>query len=204
MVFKSNAMNISFKAKIPVSECQVYDRQKKKFVPATLYEYDCKDFSDIQRFKNNYHKWIYMDSFISNMKIKFMHFCYDKGHTNNALEADRFYSLELPDNHLVGFCETVDNIKSTNIYYLETDRERRYKYAGQSILASLSKQMLNSSLNHEMTINCPANSARNFYIDKCGFDIKREKALYLDKKGLSDFVKTFEERTHKPIVNLCG
>lgn len=196
-------MNVSFKAKIPVSKCQVYDRQNKQFVPATLYEFDCKDYSDIQNFKHKIYNWTYMAGFISNMRIKFMHLCHNTG-DRRVLDANKFYSLELPDKRIVGFCETVDYRNSTNVYYLETDGERRYKYAGQSILAALSKQMLNSSLNSELTINCPARSARNFYIDICGFDIKGEKALYLNRQNMLDFVKTVEERTHKPIVNLCG
>ncbi|MBR6162512.1 hypothetical protein IKQ26_01295 [bacterium] len=196
-------MKISFKSKIPVSECQVYDRQNKTFIPATLYEFDCRDYSDLQHFKHNVYKWTYMPGFISNMRIKFMHLCHNTG-DRRVLDANKFYSLELPDNRIVGFCETVDFRNSTNVYYLETDGERRYKYAGQSILASLSKQMLNSKVNQEMTVNAPARSARNFYIDKCGFDIRGEKALYLDRKGMSDFVQTFEERTRKPIVNLLG
>ena len=140
-----------------------------------------------------------MESFISAMRSKYRNI---KNGFPEISTQDRFYSLELPNNNIVGFCETMDNRKSKNIYYLETDRERRYKYAGQGIFASLSKQMLKKSENPEMTINHPAGSARNFYIDKCGFQPKNNPALSLEKDDMSDFVKTFEERTQKPIVDL--
>ena len=35
--------NISFGKKIPLTTCQIQDKKTGKFVPATLFEYDCKD-----------------------------------------------------------------------------------------------------------------------------------------------------------------
>ena len=192
-------MNISFKAKIPISECQIYDREKKQFTNATLWEYDCKDYSDIKHFKMNFRRWTYMEGFISGMRNKYRDFC--QGLLNKESEQDRFYSLELPNNYIVGFCETTDNNEKINIHYLETQRDRRYKYAGQSILASLAKKMINSFNDPIMTIDHPANSARNFYINKCGFQPYGEKALHMYKYNMSDFVKTFEERTQSPIID---
>ena len=39
--------NISFGKKIPLTTCQIQDKKTGNFVPATLFEYDCKDEDDI-------------------------------------------------------------------------------------------------------------------------------------------------------------
>ena len=199
-------MNVSFKAQIPVSQCQLYDKQDKKFVPATLYEFDCKDISDIKHFKRDLKKWVYMESLICAMGAKFRHYREGFGEStnegNDKFDGYKFYSLELPNNHIVGFCEAYDDKDNKNIYYLETERERRYKFAGQSIIASMAKQMISSHENPELTINFPARSARDFYVDKCGFEPNGKVELVMKKQKMSDFVKSFEEKTEKPILDL--
>ena len=40
-------MNISFGKKIPIAQCQIQNLATKKFEPATIYELDCHDESDL-------------------------------------------------------------------------------------------------------------------------------------------------------------
>ena len=199
-------MNISFKAKIPISQCQVYDKETNKFVNATLYEFDCKDKSDIHHFKKDMRKWVYIYSFISEMIAKYRYYCKYRSlncsEVKDALNEFKFYSLEDSKNRIIGFCETTGTDDFKDIYYLETNREHRFKYAGQGILASIAKMMVESVKNPRMSISNPANSARQFYIDKCGFKENGEKELYLNDKNMSDFIKIFEKQTQMPIINL--
>jgi hypothetical protein len=43
---------VSFGKKIPVAKCHIIDNQKKKAVPATVYEYDCKNADDVEDLKS--------------------------------------------------------------------------------------------------------------------------------------------------------
>lgn len=198
-------MNISFGQKIPVSQCQVFDKETNKFVNATLYEFDCKDKSDIQYFKKDMRKWVYINSFISEMLAKYRYYCkyrnFNCPEVQDALDELKFYSLEDSKNRIIGFCETTGTKDTQDIYYLETNREHRYKYAGQGILASIAKLMVKSVQNPQMSISNPANSARQFYIDKCGFK-PLDKGLHIGKQGMTDFIRNFEGSTQNPIMDL--
>ncbi len=81
--------------------------------------------------------------------------------------------------------------------------DKNYKYAGQAMLASLAKSMEknNDSL---IFINDPADSARSFYIDKCGFTPlnKDSRELKMDCRDMHTFIKNVEEKTHQPILDI--
>ena len=39
-------MTITFTGKIPIAKCQIKNRLTQKRVPATFFEYDCRDIED--------------------------------------------------------------------------------------------------------------------------------------------------------------
>ena len=45
-------MTITFTGKIPIAKCQIKNRLTQKRVPATFFEYDCRDIEDSIEVKN--------------------------------------------------------------------------------------------------------------------------------------------------------
>ena len=62
--------SISFGKKIPITSCQVQDKTTGNFLPATLYEYDCKDEQDILEVVFTGKQWYFSNSIIKNMEKK--------------------------------------------------------------------------------------------------------------------------------------
>ena len=197
-------MNISFGKQIPISQCKLLDKKTDRFVDATLFEFDCKDMSDLYYFKGDNRSWTYKPHLLRDMFFKRENLAYYNSLSEiqkEAINENRYYALSTENDKLVGICETHGTGNQVDVYYLETEENHRYKYAGQSILASLSKQLLNNFTNPVLTVNYPHNTARNFYINKCGFKSKDAVSLSMSKKELSAFVNKFECKTNQPIIN---
>ena len=63
-------MNISFGRKIPIIKCQIQDTDTGKFEPATVYQIDCKDESDVLEIRNLPDTWQYKLGIAKNMDRK--------------------------------------------------------------------------------------------------------------------------------------
>ena len=197
-------MNVSFGKQIPVSQCRILDKKINSFVWATLFEFDCKDISDIYYFKGDMRSWNYKSNLLKDMFFKRENLaCYNSLSEieKDAIIGNRYFALATEDDKLVGICETQGNGNQVDIFYLETEENHRYKYAGQSILASIAKQLINRFNNPAITVNYPSGKARRFYIDKCGFKQKDAVSLIMHKNDLVDFVDDFERKIQLPIID---
>ena len=207
MFFYSVAMNISFGQKIPIYQTQVLNKETNQFQKATLYELDCKDYSDIEYLINQKDAWEFkypmtVDMHIKNMKLKSTDSLspIDK----EFLNGNKFFVLESPENELIGLCEITGFRDRANIQYLETNKQQKekYKFSGQSILASVAKLLLSRSDKPILQIYDPAYDARKFYREKCGFADSEGGSLVLTKAGMENLVSNVEQRTQGNIIDL--
>ena len=59
--------SISFGRKIPVATCQVKNLEKNKFTPATVYEFDCRDRSDMEELREAEGEWEFKRALYNDM-----------------------------------------------------------------------------------------------------------------------------------------
>ena len=116
---------------------------------------------------------------------------------------DHFFISELEDGTALGICETFINPyrKDTCVDFIETEKSKKYKYAGQTLLAALGLNTLKNS-RENLVINVPLESAKPFYIDVCGFSEVSKKKLEMKEADIKNFIKTVESRTKSPIIDL--
>ena len=124
--------NISFGKKIPLTTCQIQDKKTGNFVPATLFEYDCKDEDDILEIVFTGKQWYFSEAIIKNMDKKFQ---LNKLFEENPLlkktkfrkepkskdDYDkRFFVMQLQDGKTVGICQAQNKDNSLKLDYLES------------------------------------------------------------------------------------
>ena len=190
---------ISFGKQIPIMKCKVQDNQTKKFVPATVYNVDCNNFSDYETVKKAKGEWIFKDYILSNMRTKML--------INNIpgfKTTDEFYLLKTAlDNNVIGMVQTCNKDDGINIKYIEAKSGEKYKYAGQNMLASLAKKLQKEN-GGALIVNAPVMSAIPFYISKCGFRYKENGKLILQSDESAEFIKRTEEITQTNLIDLQG
>ena len=105
--------NISFTAKIPVSTCKVQDTITKEYVPATIFEYDCKDESDIEEIAhlNEAGFWKYMHAYLNTAMYKLTT-------TDKRAERLKSYIAYTQDGHPLGICDTIEEDEETVVMHL--------------------------------------------------------------------------------------
>ncbi len=188
---------ISFGKKIPITNCQVKDKKNGKFVPATIYEADCKDFSDIQEVDNLDGIWSFKSSIVSYMKIK-----YSRQLISTTDKNDKFYLLQTQDGTTLGLCQTNKEGSSTKVEFLENRRDKKYKYVGQSLLAAIGLETLKEG-KKSIVITVPTEEAIPFYVDKCGFkESNNSTPLKLSKKRIKKLIRKTENKTNTNLINL--
>ena len=200
-------MNISFGKKIPITNCSVYDKQKQAFVNATMYELDGKDKEDLDYL-------IYQKGNWGILKCNIMTDFFDKQQRilskkelspleTFILNAKKFYTLETQNDKSIGLCEVMELPDSTNIHFLECNPDKTHKFAGQVLLASIAKNIIKKDC-ASLTVNDPAESATDFYINKCGFtpSTNQPHKIEMNKEQMEHFVQQVEQRTQNPIVNI--
>lgn len=181
-------MDISFKSKIPIYQNKIYDRQKQSFVDSTMCELDGKDISDIQYILDQDGNW-------TGFKYAIAMDLYDK-YSNNQIEDDSIhvYVLETEDKP-IGFAEITTKNNIHDIQFLDCNPEKKYKYTGQTFLASIIKFILKKP-NQIFRVSAPVYEARKFYIDKCGFKSvsKNSLSLEMSEKEMMDFLCNIEKK----------
>ncbi len=190
-----NNINISFGQKKPITLCKVMDRYNQKFVPATFYELDCKDSNDVKELAQAQGNWRFKNAITSNMAYKNDIFNIVSPNRN------RFFILQKNDGEVIGMMQTKSQNNDEIVEYLESLPTRRYKYAGQNILASLCTAILNNK-GHKIIINNPAQKATPFYIERCGFKQGSNTTLQMGKKGMKSLIENVEQKTQGKIINL--
>ena len=204
--------NISFGKKIPLTTCHIQDKKTGKFVPATLYEYDCKDEEDILEIVFTGSQWYFANSIIKNMGKKFE---LNKLFKDNPLlkktkfrkdpklkndYKKRFFAMQLEDGKTIGICQAQNKYDSLNLDYLESQNSS-HKFVGSSMIASLGKQTLKEG-NNSITIDYVTTEAEDFYKEKCGFKQFSNNSFKLDKRHIKKLIRNIQRDTKSSIIDL--
>lgn len=201
--------NISFGKKIPITTCQIQDKKTGKYIPATFYEYDCKDEEDILELVFTGSKWYFVDSIVKNMseklKINEMFKTDEKSDLRNhpIIKNNlnkRFFSLQLNDGKILGICQARNKNSSLDIDYIES-QNCNHKYIGLNMLASLGIKSLQENKGN-VIIGLSTTEARSFYTDKCGFETDNKGNLVLNKPHIKKLIRQTQKETHSKIINL--
>ena len=191
-------MNISFGKKIPTAQCNILNKSSKKFEPAIIYEFDCKDKSDIDEILYSLDdNWEYKDTIAMNMGIK--NFSIKVGMNNDA----RFYTLENQNGEILGISYVDDLQQKVELRYLESKAQSPYKYVGQNLLATIGKNLLNGDQN-SFFVRSAVSSAFDFYEKACGFKDIGCSDLKMNRDDIHKFVNKTEEKTKTQIIDLRG
>ncbi len=186
---------VTFGKKIPLIKCNILDWEEKKSVPALFFEVDCKDKEDldfIKSLKNLKKYWYYSRSIAENMEKKYS----GKGEASK-----HFYFLKTKDNGIIGISEAEKLNDKIDLYYIETNQSGKFKYAGQSMMASLGKIILKEGKNN-FNVIAPAYDAYSFYTKKCGFKPGKNGLLTMPAKKIPKLIRKTELKTHSKILDI--
>ena len=195
---------ISFGAKIPIAKCKIQNRETGKFENATVYEYTCSEKSDVEKIERIVSKqdWefgddIYYSAWWKNSVIENNDDRYD------YMKDYHYYSIENNRRKTIGICETKEK-DGFFVELFETLQDKKYKFAGQSFLASLAQKASKNDV--DITINYAAAKALDFYRKICGFtqEIHEDEGIsfVVNKPQITDFIRQTEQRTLGQIVSL--
>lgn len=191
-----NTISLSFGKKIPISQCQIKNTETRKFVPATFYELDCHDESDMDELKDLKGKWHFLGSIYYNMLAKNAYYQKTQRETPN-----KFYILENDKKEIVGLCQVENRNNNIFVNLLESAPDKKYKYVGQTMLASMGNQVLNNG-GQQLTIKHPTLDAYEFYIKKCKFKRHFNSDLKMNQSEIEGLIKRTEKRTHGEIIKI--
>lgn len=193
--------NISFGAKIPIALCQIKNAKSDKSSSAIIYEYDCKDPQDVWEIEriNAKLNWFYASNLTIRADLKYQGY---KSYQNNA-----FYAIEDERGKTIGLCCAEENETNTKVKFIETKTNGKYKYVGQTMLATVAKRMLTNRQKKELIISNAQESAYGFY-EKCGFHQDNSEAKYdivnyrMPKIEMPSFIRETEQKSQGRIINL--
>ena len=195
---------ISFGAKIPIAKCKIQNRKTGKTESSTVYEYTCTDKSDVEK----------IERIVSKQDWEFgQDIAYDVWWKNSVIEKNdarynymldyHFYSIENNRRKTIGLCETKEN-DDIGVEFLETLQDKKYRFIGQTLLASLAKKA-SLAANRLIILNA-AQKALDFYRKSCGFtkEIQDDEAIsfVVNKPQILEFIRQTEQRTNGEIVFL--
>ncbi len=195
-------MQISFGKKVPISTCSIYNKEAQKYERATLYEIDCIDEDDIDYLSDicSDGPWEFKESIVYDARSKYLDLKYYMFPSDLMT---KYYSLEVKNGEVACLCETQPLYGDTNIRYIESNPYKKYRYAGQVMLANIAKLIHGTS--QDLEIHIPTVWARSFYSKVCSFNEDCTGFGYkLSQKDLEDFIKRTEERTKGKIFNIKG
>lgn len=185
---------ISFGQKIPLAMFQLKDTLQNRYVPAIIYEMDCKDISDIDEVMAADGYWMYRPSIINNMVDKFKTM-------SDEPNGKRFYVTQLENGSTLGMSQVHTNNNELCVDFIESRRDKRYKYVGQTMLAALGKNFLKKD-GKRLVIPTPTDPAMPFYIDKCGFKEYKNTKLKMNKVSLQKFITRTQRLIETPIIDI--
>lgn len=194
--------SISFGKQIPLTSCIIQDKATGRKVPVTLYELDCTDATDVIKILQIKNKWKFAKNMLPKMYSRYNENIGNSTNTRKSKFSEdnkHFYTLELDNGKIVGIAQTYQRMFATNVDYIETLHDK-YKYAGQSMLASLGIIGMKSRKN-TMTIESFVKKAVPFYTEKCGFK-SNSFTLMMDKPDMKRLIKKVEKETNSSIVDL--
>lgn len=191
-----NISSISFGRKIPRYTCQIQEKETGKYVPATIYEYDCKDEGDYLEVKSLGHNWCFRDNIAK---------CMDKKHTTQAYfhekSNDSFFALQTGKD-ILGLIQVCTLNGISNIDYITTKPHNPYKYVGQTMIAAAGKRLLKKD-GYQLTVETAIDDAAPFYkkigfkeFGKFPFEIYR-----MNKNEIETLIEITELTTDAPILD---
>lgn len=183
-------MTITFTGKIPIAKCQIKNRLTQKRVPATFFEYDCRDIEDSIEVKTAKRMYSFKDTISRYMGIKTKQL---QGRGEPIKE--RFFGLATKNGELVGLAQTKTDARGTHIDFIETDFSN-YKHAGQNMLALIGKYGMENSKEKRLIVDCYTDNAYSFYADKCKFKpYDKGKKLALGQKGVRKLIQRAQTKS---------
>lgn len=185
---------VSFGKKIPLYNCQVLNKQTGKYVPATFYEYDCKDREDSVEIKNLEKKLVFRNHIAKNMENR-----YEDQLKGSKKTYPSVYTI-MAENSTIGLAQVDDTKSKNNLDFISTSQDGSYKYAGQTMVACIGKQSLKKNKN-KLTVEIPTYQAVPFY-EKLGFTREGESLLKIGKNGILNLIKKTEQTTQSPILDI--
>ncbi len=189
-------MYISFGKKVPLTQCQIKNIEKNKFVSATFCEVDCKDKEDIREIANLTGKWNFKSTIIRNMQIK-----HDTQDVLSAEELPSFYILQDDNGLIIGLSQVKKDGKNLSVQFIESIRDNKYKYVGQIMLAALGLDTIQHN-GDKLIISSPTENATPFYIDKCGFKKRYDGNLKMNAKHIQRFIRQTQKKTQAPLIDI--
>ena len=191
--------SISFGKKIPVVTCKVKDLSSKKFVPVKMYEYDCREQSDIDEVKNLPVPFSYKTAIATEMETKKIareKYSIDTGISHYIIESEQGIPL--------GIASVKNNEESYGVKFIQTSQNLTHKYVGQAMLASIAQIALNDNRKN-FEIYFPTDDAMGFYTHKCGFKhCDSYRNLEMFEKDMKKFIFRTQLKTRAPIGDLRG
>lgn len=188
-------MNISFGKKIPIMQCQIVNTRTSEFVPATIYEYDCKDRKDADDINNIDGYWFFKNEIFFNAQDKIQ---FPKKYQNI-----RIFSLENNKGRTLGLMQCQKSGNQYDISLLEKRFLDKHKYIGSVLLAAAAKETLKSKA-EKLIVSSPLPEAKDFYINECGFKTTSTKSLEMSQEQIKKFIRQTEQKTNSPIINIQG
>ncbi|MBQ8886985.1 MAG: hypothetical protein IJY61_04720 [Candidatus Gastranaerophilales bacterium] len=190
-------MQISFGKKIPIAQCQIQNLKTGKFEPATVYELDCTDESDLLEVVKPTREWLYATYIHDNMCDRIELQNVYKEYDNSS-----FYILQNKDGETLGMSQVEEIYEGAfDLSYLDTKKKKPYKYVGQTLLATVAREVYQKATD-AFSVYGAVDSARDFYEKICGFKIGEFDMPYLPYEEIPAFIEQTESRTHAPIIDL--
>lgn len=195
---------ISFGAKIPITKCKIQNRETGKTENATVYEYTCTDKSDVDKIDRIVSKedWEFGTDIADDAWWK-NHTIENKDSRYGYMNDYHIYSIENNRRKTIGICETKET-DYVNVELFETLQNKKYKFVGQTFLASLAQKASNCA--KSLIIDNAAIKALGFYRNTCGFtkELKEDDGIsfVVDTSQLQQFIQQTEQRTDGKIVCL--
>jgi hypothetical protein len=190
-------MNISFGKKIPIAKCSVFDNQQRQFIPVTVNEYDCKTMDDFVEVRKLDSTWKFADTIARSIYAK--NDCFYKKIPNTY----RFFNIERDNGEVIGIAACDEKQGSLDVNFIETKPDKKYKFAGQALLASLAGYSVNLG-KFKLKIKNAIESSVGFYQNICGFKRNFEDDFEISKRDIPQFIAQTEGRTQTPIIELKG
>ena len=183
---KINSNTVSFGQRIPIAKGSVIDsKNNNKLTPVTVYQLDCCDISDAISLSNAEGTWNLRSNIQSDMKDTYIKNCFD---STRGTDSRTYYILTSDsDDEILSMAETIRRMEDENIRYIESRRDNRFKYSGQTMVATLGLDVLNKGKPH-LGVEEPLPSAYDFYTKKCGFYAVNDFLLQMDKKRIKKFI----------------
>ena len=188
-----NISSISFGRKIPRYTCQIQDKATGEFLPATIYEYNCKDESDYKEIKKLNRKWLFKDNIAHCMEVK-----HSVQSLFNEKSNDSFFSMQVGKD-IVGLAQVCTLNGISNIDYITTKPRNPYKYVGQTLIAGIGKHMLKKN-GYQMTVETAIDDAIPFY-QKIGFKEFGDYLFRMNRDDIETLIEITEFQTEAPILD---